>query len=76
MRSSNSTFFRKLGEIKPFIHEKKILIGLDSRWLDYFETKNPSFQVNINSENKIILLGPKVTNPADNATVNGVDISE
>lgn len=76
MKSSNSTFFSKLGEIKPFIHEKKILIGLDSRWLDYFETKNPSFQVNINSENKLVLLGPKVINLTGNTRINGADISE
>ena len=64
-----------LGEIKSFSMNKKIILALDERWLDYFNSKNPSFKAIIQNE-KLILVGPKVnrSGPTSNPTSNEVDI--
>ena len=50
----------ELGEITPYHFGKKLMISLDERWLEYFNSKNISFKVII-SNNKLILVGPKVS---------------
>ena len=49
-----------LGEITPYLLNKKIIFALDEGWMDYFVSKNSNFQVVINDE-KIMLIGPKVS---------------
>jgi len=65
----------ELGEIKSILMNKKIILGIDERWLDYFNSKNPSFKAVIQNE-KLILVGPKVnrSGPTSNPTTNEVDI--
>ena len=56
---------KKLGEIKPFIINKKAILSLDERWLNYFDSES-NFQVVIN-DNKIMLIGPRIVqNPTTN----------
>ena len=50
----------ELGKIEPYHFGKKLVISLDERWLEYFNSKNISFKVII-SNNKLILVGPKVS---------------
>ena len=47
-----------LGEISPFELDKKLVLSLDKRWKNYFDS-NQNFKVVIN-ENKIMLIGPKL----------------
>jgi len=47
-----------LGEISPFELDKKLVLSLDKRWKNYFDSK-VKFKVVIN-ENKIMLIGPTV----------------
>ena len=49
----------ELGEITPYHFGKKLVISLDERWSEYFNSKNETFKVII-SNNKLILVGPKV----------------
>jgi len=37
-----------------------LMIALDERWSEYFNSKNETFKVVINN-NKLILVGPKVS---------------
>jgi len=56
---------KTLGEIKPFIINKKAILSLDERWLNYFDSES-NFQVVINN-NKIMLIGPRIVqNPTTN----------
>jgi len=48
----------ELGEIKPFIINKKVILSLDERWLNYFDGES-NFKVVIN-DNKIMLIGPRI----------------
>ena len=50
----------ELGEIEPYHFGKKLVISLDERWSEYFNSKNISFKVII-SNNKLILVVPKVS---------------
>ncbi len=50
----------ELGEITPYHFGKKLVISLDERWSEYFNSKNETFKVII-SNNKLILVGPKVS---------------
>ncbi len=50
-----------LGEISPYHLNKKLIIALDERWRKYFVSKNEKFQVLINDDDKIVLIGPKVS---------------
>ena len=50
---------KKLGETKPFVINKKLVLSLDERWLNYFDSES-NFQVVIN-DNKIMLIGPTLT---------------
>ena len=52
----------ELGEIEPYHFGKKLVISLDERWSEYFTSKNETFKVII-SNNKLILVGPKVSGP-------------
>ena len=67
----------ELGEIKSFSMNKKIILALDERWLDYFNSKNPSFKATIQN-GKYVLVGPKVnrSGPTSNPLLNEVDTSE
>jgi len=49
----------ELGEIMPYHFGKKLMIALDERWSEYFNSKK--FKVVIN-DNKIMLIGPKISN--------------
>ena len=50
----------ELGKITPYHFGKKLVISLDERWSEYFNSKNETFKVII-SNNKLILVGPKVS---------------
>jgi len=50
----------ELGEVIPYHFGKKLMIALDERWSEYFNSKNETFKVVINN-NKLILVGPKVS---------------
>ena len=52
---------KTLGEIKPFIINKKAILSLDERWLNYFDSEQ-NFKVVIN-DNRIKLIGPIVQDP-------------
>ena len=65
---------KKLGEIKPFIINKKAILSLDERWLNYFDSEQ-NFQVVIN-DNRIKLIGPIVQDPTtihDQSTAKEID---
>jgi len=47
-----------LGEISPFELDKKLVLSLDKRWKNYFDSES-NFQVVIN-DNKIMLIGPRI----------------
>ena len=66
-----------LGEIKSFSMNKKIILAIDERWLDYFNSKNPSFKATIQN-GKYVLVGPKVNRigPTSSHSINEVDTSE
>ena len=49
----------ELAEIQTYRFGKKMILSLDERWSEYFNSKNISFKVIINN-NKLILVGPKV----------------
>ena len=49
---------KKLVEIKPHIINKRLVLALDERWLNYFDSEE-NFQVVIN-DNKIMLIGPRL----------------
>ena len=56
---------KTLGEIKPFIINKKAILSLDEHWLNYFDSES-IFKVVIN-DNKIMLIGPRIVqNPTTN----------
>lgn len=65
-----------LGEITPYLLNKKMIIALDEGWMDYFVSKNSNFQVVINDE-KIMLIGPKVSrlDPITKPTATKQEIS-
>ena len=50
----------ELAEIQTYRFGKKMILSLDERWSEYFNSKNISFKVIINN-NKLILVGPKVS---------------
>ena len=47
-----------LGEISPFELDKKLVLSLDKRWENYFDSES-NFKVVIN-DNKIMLIGPRI----------------
>ena len=49
---------KKLAEIKPLVINKKLILSLDERWLNYFDGES-NFKVVIN-DNKIMLIGPRI----------------
>ena len=63
---------KKLGEIKSRIFNEKIILPLDERWINYFESE-PIFQVVLN-KNHIMLIGPKIVQ--DPTTHNNQPIEE
>ncbi len=66
---------KTLGEIKPFIINKKAILSLDERWLNYFDSES-IFKVVIN-DNKIMLIGPRIvhdpTTNNDQSTTKEID---
>jgi len=67
----------ELGEIKSHTFNNKIIIAIDSRWIDYFDTDNPTFKAVIEN-GKYVLVGPKVNSkqgPTSNPVINEVDAS-
>ena len=67
----------ELGEIKSYNFNNKLLLAIDSRWSDYFNSKNPTFKAVIHN-GKYVLVGPKVNSsgPTSNPTTNEDDTSE
>jgi len=67
----------ELGEIKSYTFNNKIILAIDARWPDYFDSKNPTFKAVIQN-GKYILVGPKVnrSGPTSNPTTNEDDSSE
>jgi len=51
---------KDLGEIKSYTFNNKIIIQIDSRWKDYFNSENPTFKAVIEN-GKYVLIGPKVS---------------
>ena len=66
----------ELGEIKSHIVNNKIILAIDSRWADYFNSENPTFKAVI-QEGKYVLVGPKLnrSGPTSNPVLNEVDDS-
>lgn len=56
----NTKNYFELGEITPYYFNKKLILALDERWQNYFDSKNQNFKIAIN-QNQIILIGPKVS---------------
>src|SRR3990170_1185840 len=67
----------ELGEIKSYNFNSKLLVAIDARWLDYFDSKNPTFKAVIQT-GKYVLVGPKVnrSGPTSNPLLSEVDDSE
>jgi len=67
----------ELGEIKSFLMNNKLLLAIDERWGDYFNSENPTFKAVIQN-GKYVLVGPKVnrSGPTSNPLLNEVDASE
>ncbi len=63
----------ELGQIKSYHFNNKIILAIDSRWLDYFNSENPAFKAVIDN-GKYVLVGPKVnrSGPTSNHTTNEV----
>jgi len=51
---------QELGQIKSYHFNNKIILAIDSRWLDYFNSENPTFKAIIEN-GKYVLIGPKVS---------------
>lgn len=60
METSNLSY--RLGEIKSQTFNNKIILAIDVRWADYFNSQDPVFHATI-QDGKYVLVGPKVTNP-------------
>lgn len=67
----------ELGEITPYHFGKKLMIALDERWSEYFNSKNETFKVVINN-NKLMLIGPKVSqlSPTTKSAATKQEISD
>jgi len=68
---------KELGEIKSYTFNNKIILAIDSRWTDYFNSKEPTFKAVIEN-GKYVLVGPKVNSklgPTSNPVINEVDAS-
>jgi len=67
----------ELGEIKPFVINKKMILAIDEGWNDYFNPENSTFKAIIQN-GKYVLVGPKVnrSGPTPNPTTNEDDTSE
>ena len=64
----------ELGEITPYHFSKKLIIALDERWSEYFNSKD-AFRVVINN-NKIMLIGSKVSQPSPTTKSPAKEISD
>ncbi len=64
----------ELSEIKPLVINKKMILGIDERWMDCFDNENPTFKVCIQNQ-RLVIVGPKVNNlgPTSSHTTNGAD---
>ena len=68
---------QELGQIKSYHFNNKIILAIDSRWSDYFNSENPTFKAVIDN-GEYVLLGPKVnhTGPSTNSNTKEIDVSE
>jgi len=68
---------QELGQIKSHIFNNKIILAIDSRWKDYFNSENPTFKAVIQN-GKLVLVGPHVnrSGPTTDHTANEADTSE
>lgn len=68
-----------LGEIPSYTFGNKIIVSLDARWKDYFNSKEPITFKAVIQNGKYVLVGPgfKLTlGPTSNPLLNEVDNSE
>ena len=65
----------ELGEIKSYNFNNKLLLAIDSRWKDYFNSENPTFKAVIQN-GKYVLIGPKVSTQDPTTNNNRTNQSE
>lgn len=53
-----------LGKIKPILFEEKLIIALDSKWLNFFKDKDVEFTVSIKND-RLTLVSPKIVKKMD-----------
>lgn len=51
---------RKLGTLSSFKFENKVLILLEKKWCQFFNSENPTFEALIDKEGRYTLRGPHV----------------
>ena len=54
------TSSRKIGKFQVYQLENYLVLGLSKEWMKLFKG-NPTFEVEINRNGRLILKGPKVT---------------
>ena len=54
------TGIKKIGKFSAYPLENYLVLGLSKKWLKFFKD-NPSFEVEINRNGRLILKGPIVT---------------
>ena len=64
-----------LGNITPLYFGKRLILAMDERWKDHF-VDELSFKVVINNDDKIMLIGPKISQDAGPITKPTVDTQE
>ncbi len=51
----------QLGKIKPILFEEKLIIALDSKWLDFFKVKDKDAEFAVSIKNdRLTLISPKI----------------
>ncbi len=65
----------ELGQIKSYHFNNKIILAIDSRWLDHFNSENPTFKAVIQN-GKYVLIGPKVSTQDPTTNNNRTNQSE
>jgi len=66
---------QELGQIKSHTFNNKVILAINSRWLDYFNSENPTFKAVIEN-GKYVLIGPKVSNQDPTTNNNRTNQSE
>ena len=66
---------QELGQIKSYHFNNKIILAIDSRWLDYFNSESLTFKAVIEN-GKYVLIGPKVSTQGPTTNNNRTNQSE